>query len=76
MVPFNAIVILFSECRHVAIKLFIHFKSMRSELDTEFNVYRRIESASKHYLGRTTVRSLLDLFDVDRLTGLHRCLVY
>ncbi|GME41392.1 kinase-like protein [Neofusicoccum parvum] len=65
-----------SECRHVALKLFIHSESMGSELDTEINVYRRIESAPKHHPGHTAVRSLLDSFDVDGPIGRHRCLVH
>ncbi|KAH7049463.1 kinase-like domain-containing protein [Macrophomina phaseolina] len=64
------------ECRHVTLKLFIHSKSMGSELDNELHVYKRIESASKHHPGRSAVRSLLDSFTVDGPEGRHRCLVH
>ncbi|KAF2139556.1 uncharacterized protein K452DRAFT_254010 [Aplosporella prunicola CBS 121167] len=73
-----------SECRHVALKLFIHSESMGSELDNELNIYKRVENASgaatsgifKDHPGRTAVRSLLDSFDVNGPKGQHRCLVH
>lgn len=48
---------------------------MGSELDAELDVYRRIEKSSKHHLGRSAVRSLLDSFDIDGPSGRHKCLV-
>ncbi|KAK7704989.1 hypothetical protein SLS57_010272 [Botryosphaeria dothidea] len=65
-----------SQCRHVALKLFLRSESMGSELDNELNVYKRIESAPKDHPGRSAVRSLLDSFDVDRPKARHRCLVH
>ncbi|TDL19982.1 CMGC/SRPK protein kinase [Rickenella mellea] len=65
--------------RHVALKLFIHSKSMGSQLDNELNMYKRIEKATKRrprHSGRSAVRSLLDSFDVDGPDGQHRCLVH
>ncbi|OJD29144.1 putative dis1-suppressing protein kinase dsk1 [Diplodia corticola] len=63
-------------CRHVALKLFIHSESMGSELDTELDVYKRIESVSENHPGRDAVRSILDSFDVDGPEGRHRCLAH
>lgn len=75
MAPARSTVI-FSQCRHVALKLFLRSESMGSELDNELNVYKRIESAPKDHPGRSAVRSLLDSFDVDGPKARHRCLVH
>ncbi|KAF4309499.1 putative dis1-suppressing protein kinase dsk1 [Botryosphaeria dothidea] len=65
-----------SQCRHVALNLFLRSESMGSELDNELNVYKRIGSAPKDHPGRSAVRSLLDSFVVDGPKGRHRCLVH
>jgi serine/threonine-protein kinase SRPK3 len=39
-------------------------------------MYQRIENASKSHPGRTSVRSLLDFFDLDGPEDKHRCLVH
>ena len=49
---------------------------MGSELDTELDVYRRIQKAPENHPGRSAVRSLLDSFEVDTPGGKHRCLVH
>lgn len=65
-----------SECRHVALKLFIDSKFMGTEQGNELNIYKRIENSSSDHPGRGAVRSLLDSFDVDGPNGRHRCLVH
>ena len=65
-----------SECRHVALKLYVQFDSLGSELDTELDVYRRIANSPDHHPGRSAIRSLLDTFEVDTPRGRHRCLVH
>ncbi|KAL2759756.1 hypothetical protein ACRALDRAFT_2094969 [Sodiomyces alcalophilus JCM 7366] len=62
--------------QHVALKLFIHSRSMGSQLDDEINMYKRMEGASKRHPGRDAVRTLLDTFDLDGPAGEHRCLVH
>ncbi|KAK7536422.1 kinase-like domain-containing protein [Phyllosticta citribraziliensis] len=64
------------QCRHVALKIFIHSVSTGSELENELDVYKRIETAAKDHPGRSAVRSLLDSFYVDGPKGRHRCLVH
>ncbi|KAJ8116692.1 hypothetical protein OPT61_g1942 [Boeremia exigua] len=66
----------FSECRHVALKLYIESNFVGGEKDNELNVYKRIEESSKDHPGRHAVRSLLDSFDVNGPNGRHRCLVH
>lgn len=68
--------VVFSECRHVALKLFIDSKSIGIEQDNELNVYKRIENSPKDHPGRSAVRSLLDSFDINGPNGRHRCLVH
>ncbi|KAG7100671.1 Serine/threonine-protein kinase SRPK like [Verticillium longisporum] len=62
--------------RHVALKLFIHSRSMGKQLDREVSIYKRISDASLTHLGRGAVRELLDSFDIAGPEGSHRCLVY
>ncbi|KAL1297606.1 hypothetical protein AAFC00_006167 [Neodothiora populina] len=64
------------ECQHVALKLYIQSDALGSELDTELDVYRRIENSPEHHPGRSAVRSLLDSFEVDTPSARHRCLVH
>lgn len=74
---FSKSTVIISECRHVALKLFIDSKSIEiDEQDNELNVYKRIENSPKSHPGRSAVRSLLDSFDVDGPNGRHRCLVH
>lgn len=49
---------------------------MGSELETELDVYRRIENSSDQHPGRSAVRSILDSFELDTPRGRHRCLVH
>lgn len=63
-------------CRHVALKLYVQSDCLESELDTELDVYRRIESAPNHHPGRHAVRSMLDSFELATPSGRHRCLVH
>lgn len=63
-------------CRHVALKLYVRAAALGDTLDTELDVYRRIERSPKQHLGRSAVRTLLDSFDVDGPSGRHRCLVH
>jgi serine/threonine-protein kinase SRPK3 len=66
-----------SECQHVALKLYVQSDFLGSELDTELDVYRRIAKSREHHPGRSAVRSLLESFEVNTLTGKnHRCLVH
>ncbi|KAF4446701.1 putative dis1-suppressing protein kinase dsk1 [Fusarium austroafricanum] len=62
--------------RHVALKLFIHSKSMGQQLDNELAMYKRISASSTKHPGRGAVRELLDSFDVTGPDGSHRCLVH
>ncbi|KXJ85936.1 serine threonine protein kinase, CMGC group, partial [Microdochium bolleyi] len=62
--------------RHVALKLFVHAKSIGAQLDNEVQIYNRISLANKNHPGRTAVRELLDSFDVSGPDGSHRCLVH
>ncbi|KAG6001484.1 hypothetical protein E4U21_004292 [Claviceps maximensis] len=64
------------ECQHVALKLYVRSDFLGSELDTELDVYRRIKDSPEHHPGRSAIRSLLDSFEVDTLSGRHRCLVH
>lgn len=45
-------------------------------MDDELNIYKRLEQGPKSHPGRDSVRSLLDVFDVDGPEGQHRCLVH
>ena len=49
---------------------------MGKQLNDECNTYKRIEAGSKYYPGRSSIRSLLDSFDIDGPEGQHRCLVH
>ena len=49
---------------------------MGSELETELDVYRRIENSPDQHPGRSAVRSILDWFELDTPRGRHRCLVH
>ncbi|KAK7414415.1 hypothetical protein QQX98_006693 [Neonectria punicea] len=62
--------------RHVALKLFIHSKSMGAQLDQELTMYKRISASWAKHPGRGAVRELLDSFDVTGPDGSHRCLVH
>ncbi|KAF7548878.1 hypothetical protein G7Z17_g6771 [Cylindrodendrum hubeiense] len=62
--------------RHVALKLFVHSKSMGEQLDHELIMYKRISASSAKHPGRGAVRELLDSFDVPGPDGSHRCLVH
>jgi serine/threonine-protein kinase SRPK3 len=66
----------FSECRHVALKLFIGSKVLGTVQDDELNMYKQIEESSNDHPGRSAIRSLLDSFDIDGPNGRHRCLVH
>jgi hypothetical protein len=65
-----------SQCQHVALKLYIQSESLGSELDTELDVYRRIENTPKDHPGRSAVRSLIDSFELETPSGRHRCLIH
>ena len=65
-----------SECRHVALKLYIQSDSLGSELDTELDVYRRIANSPDQHPGRSAVSSQLDSFEVNTSEEIHRCLVH
>jgi len=65
-----------SECRHVAIKIYVQSAFTSSQSDTELEVYKRIENAPQHHPGRNTIRTLLDSFEVEGPKGRHRCLVH
>lgn len=39
-------------------------------------MYRRIEKGSKRHPGRSAIRSLIDVFNLDGPDGTHRCLVH
>jgi len=45
-------------------------------LDTELDVYKRIDNSPEDHPSRYAVRSLLDSFDLDMPGGRHRCLVH
>ncbi|KAK7433358.1 hypothetical protein QQZ08_000298 [Neonectria magnoliae] len=62
--------------RHVALKLFVHSKSMGEQLDNELTMYKRISASWAKHPGRGAVRELLDSFDVTGPDGSHRCLVH
>jgi hypothetical protein len=49
---------------------------MGGQLEDEVNMYRRIEAGSKHHVGRSAVRTLVDSFDVDGPDGQYQCLVH
>lgn len=49
---------------------------MGDRLDNEISIYKRIQAGSRHHVGRSAVRSLLDSFDVAGPDGHHRCLVH
>lgn len=49
---------------------------MGDQLDNEVNMYKRIEAGSKHHVGRSAVRSLLDRFEIHGPHGRHQCLVH
>jgi len=65
-----------SQCQHVALKLYVQLEFLGSELDTELDVYRRIEDSSEHHPGRNALRSLFDSFELQTPSGRHRCLVH
>ncbi|KAJ4253304.1 hypothetical protein NW762_010459 [Fusarium torreyae] len=62
--------------RHVALKLFVHSKSMGKQLDHELAIYKRTSASSTTHPGRGAVRELLDSFDITGPDGSHRCLVH
>ncbi|KAM0425547.1 hypothetical protein ACHAPT_009339 [Fusarium lateritium] len=62
--------------RHVALKLFVHSKSMGEQLDHELTMYKRISASLAKHPGRSAVRELLDCFDLTGPDGSHRCLVH
>ncbi|KAF4967479.1 hypothetical protein FSARC_4974 [Fusarium sarcochroum] len=62
--------------RHVALKLFMHSKSMGEQLEHELAMYKRISASSTTHSGRDAVRDLLESFDVTGPDGSHRCLVH
>ncbi|CAK1360865.1 SRSF protein kinase 3 [Cercospora beticola] len=64
------------EHKHVAVKFYIQSDCMGAQLDTELDVYKRIENAPKTHPGRTAVRTLLDSFRVEGPAGLHHCFVH
>jgi serine/threonine-protein kinase SRPK3 len=66
----------FSECRHVALKLFIGSKVLGTVHDDELNMYKQIEECSNDHPGRSAIRSLLDSFDIDGPNARHRCPVH
>jgi serine/threonine-protein kinase SRPK3 len=66
----------FSECRHVALKLFIGSKVLGAVQDDELDMYKQIEKSSNDHPGRSAIRSLLDSFDIDGPNGRRRCLVH
>ncbi|KAH7095003.1 kinase-like domain-containing protein [Paraphoma chrysanthemicola] len=65
-----------SHRRYVTLKLYINSASLGQHLDDELEMYKRISKASKSHPGRTSVRSLLDSFDLDGPEDKHRCLVH
>ncbi|EGP91784.1 unnamed protein product [Zymoseptoria tritici ST99CH_3D7] len=64
------------ECQHVALKVHIHDEAMGYALNTELDVYKRIEKSPRHHPGRRAVRNSLDSFHVDGPSGRHICLVH
>ncbi|KAH7025100.1 serine threonine protein kinase, CMGC group [Microdochium trichocladiopsis] len=62
--------------RHVALKLFVHARSMGAQNDNELDMYRRMAQVKSNHPGRTAVRQLLDSFDISSPDGEHRCLVH
>ncbi|SMY20667.1 unnamed protein product [Zymoseptoria tritici ST99CH_1A5] len=64
------------ECQHAALKVHTHDEAMGDALNTELDVYKRVENSSKHHPGRCAVRTLLDSFHVDGPSGQHMCLVH
>jgi serine/threonine-protein kinase SRPK3 len=72
----GACLTIISECRHVALKLFIDSKSIGGKKNIELNVYKRIEASPEDSPGRYAIRSLLDSFDIDGPNGQHQCLVH
>ncbi|KAK0610781.1 kinase-like domain-containing protein [Immersiella caudata] len=65
-----------SDRRHVALKLFIHSQSLGTQVDHELSMYNQISTAPKRHPGRSSVRELLDSFEVTGPDGSHRCLVH
>lgn len=49
---------------------------MGDQLDDKVDMYRRIEAGSKHHIGRSAVRTLINSFEVEGPDGQHRCLVH
>jgi serine/threonine-protein kinase SRPK3 len=65
-----------SQCQHVELKLYVQSESLGDELDTELDVYRRVENSPEHHPGRSAVRSLIESFELETSSGRHRCLVH
>lgn len=63
---------------HVTLKIYTTSTSMGRYLDSELDMYRRVEGGPKRHPGRDAVRSLLDTFDIDSPDGSdrHRYLVH
>ncbi|KXJ86672.1 serine threonine protein kinase, CMGC group [Microdochium bolleyi] len=62
--------------RHVALRLFVHARSMGAQNNNELDMYRRMAQVKTRHPGRNAVRELLDSFDVSGPDGEHRCLVH
>lgn len=56
--------------------MFISSDSLGSQVNDELDIYKRLEKGSKSHPGRGSIRSLLDVFDIDGPQGQHRCLVH
>jgi len=65
-----------SRRRHVTLKLFIHPESLGPRVDHELSMHHRISTATKWHPGRSSVRELLDSFEVTEPDGCHHCLVH
>lgn len=64
------------DCRHVALKIFIHSASSSNDLSHEFSAYQRLERGPKSHPGRKAVRTLLDSFLIPGPDGSHQCFVH
>lgn len=65
-----------SQCRHVALKIYIRSASLQNKSSPELGVYKCIEKSSRSHPGRQAVRALLDEFTLDGPDGQHQCLVH
>jgi hypothetical protein len=65
-----------TDCRHVALKIFICSASLGSQLSHELSAYERLDRGPISHLGRRAVRTLLKSFTISGPDGEHQCLVH